>query len=68
MIVVVPHVEVPADELGHPSGRLCLIREAVSDGTLSQEGEQLLVLCSGRAPVAASVSGRATPVFGENHC
>lgn len=58
MVVVVPHVEVPTDDIGNPSGRPRLVGEAVVTSTLPQEGAKLLVLGGRQAGGAAGGDGR----------
>lgn len=44
MVMVVPDLEVPADQFADTPGRPCLVPKAVMHRTLPQEGAQLLTL------------------------
>ena len=49
MIVVVPHIEVPPDQIGDPSCTPRLVGKAVLHCTLPQEGANLFKLGGGEA-------------------
>lgn len=53
MVVVVPHVELPPDQVRHPPSAPCFIGEAVLQSTLPQEGAKVLKL-GGRESGGAS--------------
>ena len=57
MIGVVPHVEAPPDHVGDSLGAPCLVREAMEECTLPQEGAELFQLQRGQSGGASGGNG-----------